>query len=410
MVAKTSQGVTTVIVGNCGISAAPLVLEDVPPPPLTLVGGQENFRFDTFAAYLGELERVGIMTNAAALIGHTTLRRRCMPTLDVPPPWRKRPQWRIRSPWRWRPAPSESRPDSTMQLALPSSTAEVKELSRVAAANGGLYVTHTPQLFRSAGGSDRGGDRDRRGDIRQAGDLASSSHGPREFRQSRSYAGEDRRSAAEPGYRPRLLPYSASSTVLMTQRCDNGVPILITWSDPYPELANAYLADIAHSWNCSEVAAAERLLPAGAVYSSSTNRTCRTWLSHPRTMIGSDGLPHDTHPHPASGERSPACLATMLATWPCFHSNKRCNQMTGLPAKEFRNLKPRPAAGLAFTPISSCSTPDTRHRLRNLRASDTSLERHRPCSSQRHGSLVGRAGNGCPPGPGATSGTRGGRS
>ena len=38
MSAKASQGVTTVVTGNCGVSLAPLVRE--PPPPLNLLGAQ----------------------------------------------------------------------------------------------------------------------------------------------------------------------------------------------------------------------------------------------------------------------------------------------------------------------------------------------------------------------------------
>ena len=40
MLPKISQGVTTVVVGNCGISLAPLVHADV-PPPLNLLGGRQ---------------------------------------------------------------------------------------------------------------------------------------------------------------------------------------------------------------------------------------------------------------------------------------------------------------------------------------------------------------------------------
>src|SRR6185312_1493426 len=41
---KISQGVTTVVVGNCGISLAPLVHPKV-PPPLNLLGGTDKYVF-----------------------------------------------------------------------------------------------------------------------------------------------------------------------------------------------------------------------------------------------------------------------------------------------------------------------------------------------------------------------------
>lgn len=340
MVAKTSQGVTSVIVGNCGISTAPLLLDATPPAPLTLVGGQENFRFDSFGAYLNELESLGIMTNAAALIGHTTLRRRCMPTLD-----------RAATPSEI--AAMAEQVTLAMEqgaigvstgldyaAALPSSTAEVKALARAAAEAGGLYVTHTRNYFEAMDEA-----------IEEAIEIATDSRAKLVISHHQA-TGRDNFGKAAPSLaridEARQMmeigidcyPYSASSTVLKTQRCDKGVPILITWSDTHPELANQYLADIARSWGCSETAAAERLLPAGAVYFQLDENDVQHVLSHPRTMIGSDGLPHDAHPHPRLWGTFPRVLGHYSRDLGLFSLEQAIHQMTGLPAKEF-NLAER---------------------------------------------------------------------
>ena len=40
MLCKMSQGVTTVVVGNCGISLSPVRMTSRPPPPLDLLGDE----------------------------------------------------------------------------------------------------------------------------------------------------------------------------------------------------------------------------------------------------------------------------------------------------------------------------------------------------------------------------------
>src|SRR6185437_4139985 len=57
MLCKMSQGVTTVVVGNCGISISPVRMTSRPPPPLDLVGDESFWRFDTFSAYADQLKR-----------------------------------------------------------------------------------------------------------------------------------------------------------------------------------------------------------------------------------------------------------------------------------------------------------------------------------------------------------------
>jgi N-acyl-D-amino-acid deacylase len=79
---------------------------------------------------------------------------------------------------------------------------------------------------------------------------------------------------------------------------DERVKITITWSTPHPEIAGQSLTEIAEGWCVTQLEAARRLQPAGAIYHSISEDDMRRILAHPATMIGSDGLPNDPRPHP----------------------------------------------------------------------------------------------------------------
>src|SRR5690606_13979809 len=78
MLPKLSQGVTTVVVGNCGISASPVRLRGEPPDPMNLLGRREDFVYPTFADYTRAVDAACPSVNVAALVGHTALRNNHM--------------------------------------------------------------------------------------------------------------------------------------------------------------------------------------------------------------------------------------------------------------------------------------------------------------------------------------------
>ncbi len=87
MAPKVSQGVTTVVAGNCGISLSPMPggMKGAVPSPLDLLDNEGKwFRFPTFHAYVEELGAHPAATNCALLVGHMTLRVATMDNLDRP--------------------------------------------------------------------------------------------------------------------------------------------------------------------------------------------------------------------------------------------------------------------------------------------------------------------------------------
>src|SRR5919204_5279897 len=87
MAPKVSQGVTTVIAGNCGCSLAPAPngMRSPVTPPLDLLDDEGGwFRFQTFREYVEELVAHPPATNCALLVGHTMLRVQTMDKLERP--------------------------------------------------------------------------------------------------------------------------------------------------------------------------------------------------------------------------------------------------------------------------------------------------------------------------------------
>jgi N-acyl-D-amino-acid deacylase len=127
----------------------------------------------------------------------------------------------------------------------------------------------------------------------------------------------------------------AGSTVLIPDRLRQDVPVQITWSIPYPEMSGRMLNSIAVEWGISDQAAAERLLPAGGIFFQMAEPDVRRIMAHHLAMIGSDGLPHDTFPHPRLWGTFPRVLGHYARDLGLFTMEAAVNKMTGYTASVF---------------------------------------------------------------------------
>jgi N-acyl-D-amino-acid deacylase len=130
-------------------------------------------------------------------------------------------------------------------------------------------------------------------------------------------------------------PYNASSKTLDPGRAQPGVRIMVTWSTPHPEFAGKMLDEVAEDWKCDPRRAAERLLPAGAIYFQLDEGDVRAILAYEHTMIGSDGLPHDAHPHPRLWGSFARVLGHYSRECGLFDLEEAVRRMTSLPARWF---------------------------------------------------------------------------
>ena len=341
MAPKASQGVTTVVAGNCGISLAPLVLgKRVAPPPLDLLGDGDWYRFGSFSEYVKTLEDNPAATNAALLVGHTTLRVITMKNLDVAA------------------SPGEVEAMQTLvqealaagaigvstglyyEPARAATTEEVIEVCRPLSARKALYCTH----MRDEGDrvTESLEETFRIGKELQVPVVVSHhkvvgtpNHG--RSKETLPLIAERMKSQ---GIGLDCYPYCASSTVLSWQRTWVAMKVLVTWSKPHPEFNGMDLDEVAQKMGLDKEKTVARLLPAGAIYFSMDEADVQRVLAFEHTMVGSDGLPHDAAPHPRLWGTFPRVLGHYSRGLGLFSLETAVHKMTGLTAATF-GLKDR---------------------------------------------------------------------
>lgn len=336
MAAKISQGVTTVVTGNCGISLAPLTLSGAPPEPLNLLGGQEAFEFSSFADYRAGITAAAPAVNVAAMVGHGTLRVGNLADVS-----RRADDNELAAMQSQLAEGLENGAIgfSTGLFYAPNSAADMAEvvaLARLVGEAGGVYVTHMRDEH--AGVAESIGETVET--ARQAEVPVVISHhkcaGPANWGRSTEtlrLIGEARQ-AHSVGL--DAYPYAAGSTVLNPAMVEPGVPVMVTWSHAVPEATGRMLDDLAVEWGCDRTVAAARLVPAGAIYFSMDEADVRRILAFPATMIGSDGLPADTHPHPRLWGAFARVAGHYVRDVGLFSLEQAVHKMSGLTAATYR--------------------------------------------------------------------------
>ncbi|MGE3161632.1 MAG: amidohydrolase family protein [Burkholderiales bacterium] len=336
MAPKASQGVTTVVAGNCGISLAPLPAGEKPVPPMDLLDETGAwYRFPSFAAYVEELRAKPAATNAALLVGHSTLRVQTMDRLDRPASAAEVERMRALADEALAAGAIGVSTGLYYEPAAAATTEEVIEVCRPLARRNGLYCTHmrdeADRVMDSLEETFRIG--------RALGVPVVVSHhkvvGLSNYGRSAETLPLIEQRMREQAVGLDCYPYCASSTILTASRIGVATRVLVTWSKPHPELAGMELGEIEKKMGLSTQETIAKLLPAGAIYFSMDENDVQRILAFENTMVGSDGLPHDAAPHPRLWGTFPRVLGHYARGLGLFPLETAVHKMTGLTAKTF---------------------------------------------------------------------------
>jgi N-acyl-D-amino-acid deacylase len=335
--AKLSQGITTVVTGNCGVSIAPVDFKGrAPTVPMDLFDSTgQAFRFPRFGDFVKALEDSPPALNSALLVGHTALRIDAMSDLERTANAGEIARMRDRVQEALEAGAIGVSTGLFYEPARAASTEEVIEVCRPMSRMGGVYCTHMRD--EAEGVVDSLEETFRIGAELGIGVVVSHHKimGRPNFGRSRETLPLIAQRMKTQKVCLDCYPYAASSTILSWSRAKIAKKVLITWSRPHPEYNGMDLAEVARRMGQSTEDTIARLLPAGAIYFSMDEDDVQRILQFEETMIGSDGLPHDARPHPRLWGSFPRVLGHYSRGLGLFPLETAIWKMTGLTAQNF---------------------------------------------------------------------------
>ncbi|MGH9344128.1 MAG: N-acyl-D-amino-acid deacylase family protein, partial [Terriglobia bacterium] len=349
------QGVTTAVVGNCGMGVAPY--QAAAAIFGSMHGGAKIPSWDGYRGYLEAVEREPPSLNVAVLAGHGTLRAAAMGNARRTPAAGEMSAMRR---WLAEAVTAGVVGLSTGLIYEPGRyalTEEIIELVREMAGTSALYASH---MRNEAGGLlDSVRETIRIGaeasvPVQISHHKASGRDNWGKVRDSLRLIDEARASGFD--VTADQYPYTSGSTVLPALLHNNvlnehgregGIGtvearnVLIAATPRHPDYEGQSLERLSHRFGLEAEAAAKKIADeegngAVVVIEMMDEADVRTVMRHPSTMIGSDGIFAGGKPHPRLYGTFPRVLGHYSREAGLFSLEQAVHRMTGMPAAKFK--------------------------------------------------------------------------
>ena len=343
---KVRGGVTTCVVGNCGLGAAPFPIAAF--QARAFHPKHDLPEWNGYAGYLAQLDESPPSVNVAALIGHGTVRLGAMGNEDRAPGPAEFAEMRASVREGLEAGAFGLSTGLVYEPGKYSKTGELVELTSELRGSGALYATHMRDegtgLLESVGEAIEIGER--------AGVPVQISHHKASGRPAWGLVRESLEliEAAQTrglDVHADQYPYTAGSTVLaaVVQHAAEGElfrpeDVVIATADGHAHWEGRSIAELMREFGLDATASCRRVLAnaphATVVMHSMDEEDVRRVMRHPSTMIGSDGLPTpEGRPHPRLYGSFARVLGHYARDLALFPLEEAVYKMTGFPCRKF---------------------------------------------------------------------------
>ncbi len=347
MAFKSLGGVTSCVVGNCGMGAAPqraaTRLSQAFHPGTTLP------EYDGYAGYLARLDQHQPGVNIAALAGHGTIRFDAMGTSATPPTPQQMAHMKASLEEAVEAGVFGMSSGLIYEPGRHAQTEELIELSQVMSGTGCLYATHMrnegDNLVASVNEALRIG--------REAAVPVQISHHKATGRTAWGLVSQSLALIEQARAQGQIVwadqyPYTAGSTVLSATigwldgdgQSIGPDDIVVASCRERPDWEGRSISDLARELDLAPIEAAHAVVAVDrnttVIIHSISEDDVRTVMAHHTTMIGSDGLPTlDGKPHPRLSNTFARVLGHYSRGLGLFDMAQAVHRMTALSADVF---------------------------------------------------------------------------